>query len=291
MSTFAKRAITRGAQELVRQGIGMNGRVAAPYLPIDGESDWYALTMPFGSPLDGHGQGSPIPPSDLWVGYGETEQEYLRSGSVHLDQMIRIMVKYDHPIAIDSQILDFGCAAGRMTRHVVDRFPDATVWGVDADSKSVSWAAHNIGDKAKFLTTTFHPHLPFESRSFDFIFSGSVFSHIDDLALAWFLELRRVLKKGASQFLTIQDETTIQIVLDKAFEDNWLAQFAFPPHIERVARDLLAGRISSFAYNRASYPHVYYNSAELVRSLSHYFSEVHIEKQAYGYQTGLILTK
>lgn len=268
-----------------------SGRAATSYLPINGDSDWYALPMPAGASVHSFVPKDPVPPRNLWVGYGETDQEYLLSGATHLDQMIKIMEKHGHPVASDAQILDFGCAAGRMTRHVADRLPNATAWGVDASAQAISWAARNIGDKAEFLTTTFYPHLPFESGAFDFIFSGSVFSHIDDLALAWFLELRRILKNGSTAFLTIQDETSIQVVLDQAFEDNWLARFSFSPHIEALARDLLAGRISSFAYNRSNYPHVYYNSAVLARTLERYFAQVSIEKRAYGYQTALVLTK
>jgi ubiquinone/menaquinone biosynthesis C-methylase UbiE len=43
---------------------------------------------------------------------------------------------------------------------------------------------------------TILPHLPFEDRSFDVVYAGSVFTHIDDLAQTWFLELRRVLHAG-----------------------------------------------------------------------------------------------
>jgi len=45
--------------------------------------------------------------------------------------------------------------------------------------------------------------LPFEDSSFDLVYCGSVFTHVSDLADAWFLELRRILRKGGYAYINL----------------------------------------------------------------------------------------
>src|SRR5207244_2674608 len=57
------------------------------------------------------------------------------------------------------------------------------------------------------------PPLAFEDRYFDFIYAGSVFTHIADLAEAWLMELRRIVRPGGRLYLTIQDERSIELCM------------------------------------------------------------------------------
>jgi ubiquinone/menaquinone biosynthesis C-methylase UbiE len=279
-----KRILTRLAARAAGMTLGANSRVVLPYAPSRGAADWAAVPA-------GDRTGEPVPPWHLRVGYGRTDEEYLESGRAHVATMVELLTAHGHPPAHGARVLDFGCAAGRMTRFVRDHHPGAEVWGVDIDAGSIAWASRHLAHRAAFATTTQYPHLPFEDNYFDLIFAGSVFSHVDDLATAWFLELRRITRPDGVLFLTVQDETTIRVVLDQAFEDHWLQRFRFPAHAERAARALLRKEIVSFSYNRGEYPHVYHDSAELVASLEGHFTRVALRERAYGYQSALILTK
>jgi len=44
------------------------------------------------------------------------------------------------------------------------------------------WCQQRMSPLFKFATTTSFPHLPFEDGYFDFVYAGSVFTHITDLA-------------------------------------------------------------------------------------------------------------
>jgi SAM-dependent methyltransferase len=65
-----------------------------------------------------------------------------------------------------------------------------------------------------FCTTTTAPHLPFEDGYFDLIYAGSVFTHIADLADAWFLELKRIVRPGGRLYITVHDKHTIDLALN-----------------------------------------------------------------------------
>ena len=52
----------------------------------------------------------------------------------------------------------------------------------------------------------------FSDSYFDLIFTGSAFTHIDDLAEAWLLELRRLLSEKGRVYITIHDRHTIALL-------------------------------------------------------------------------------
>ena len=64
------------------------------------------------------------------------------------------------------------------------------------------------------------PICPFEDNYFDLVYGISVFTHISDLADAWFLELLRVLRPGGHAYLTIHDEHTVELLLGEYRDDN-----------------------------------------------------------------------
>ncbi len=67
-------------------------------------------------------------------------------------------------------------------------------WGCDIKGETIAWCQQHPSPPMHFVTTTTLPHLPFEDKYFDFVYCGSVFTHIIDLPDAWFLELRREIR-------------------------------------------------------------------------------------------------
>ena len=151
----------------------------------------------------------PIPPKDLWLGYGQTAEEFLASGEENIRAMREMLERTGAPIESAGRIMEFGCATGRMIRWLHDLSDSCEIWGTDISSGWITWCKQYLSPPFHFATTTTSPHLPFEDRYFGLIYAGSVFTHIDDLADAWFMELRRVLRPGGRLYITVHDQDTI----------------------------------------------------------------------------------
>ena len=104
------------------------------------------------------------------------------------------------------RLLDFGCASGRVLRHVACQQDRAEPWGCDIARNNVEWISTHLPRSIRVFQNTIFPHLPVEDRFFDVICAFSVFTHIDDFEDLWLLELRRVLRPGGIAFLTIHSE-------------------------------------------------------------------------------------
>jgi SAM-dependent methyltransferase len=104
------------------------------------------------------------------------------------------------------RLLDFGCASGRVLRHVACQQDRAEPWGCDIARNNVEWIATHLPRSIRVFQNTIFPHLPVEDAFFDVICAFSVFTHIDDFEDLWLLELRRVLRPGGIAFLTIHSE-------------------------------------------------------------------------------------
>jgi SAM-dependent methyltransferase len=98
-------------------------------------------------------------------------------------------------------MLDFGCASGRVLRHLAARGSAAGRYGVDLQPQAVRWARQHLSGVTVALTTVI-PSLPFADASLDLVYAGSVFTHIDDFEEATLLELRRILKPSGIAVLT-----------------------------------------------------------------------------------------
>ena len=122
--------------------------------------------------------------------------------------MLEILSKAGVSLPSLGNVLEFGCADGRMIRWLEDWAHDREIWGTDIDASRILWCKQNLGRHFRFATTTIVPHLPFEDRHFGFIYAGSVFTHIDDLADAWIAELRRVLRPAGSSSSPFISKTT-----------------------------------------------------------------------------------
>jgi ubiquinone/menaquinone biosynthesis C-methylase UbiE len=142
------------------------------------------------------------------------EEEYLSIGEKRVSKMLEVVEASGFSFIEGNRILEFGCGAGRLIRHLKDLSEICEIWGVDIDAPSIYWCKQHLAPSFHFATTTTIPHLPFEDRYFDFIYCGSVFTHIDDLTEAWLLELRRVLSPNGRLYITIQDKQSIETLTE-----------------------------------------------------------------------------
>lgn len=100
--------------------------------------------------------------------------------------------------------LDFGCASGRVVRHVAFQSECKNIYCVDINERNIKWILKYLPNKVVPIHTSILPHLPFEDNYFDFISSFSVFTHIFVFETTWLAELRRILKPNGIAYVTLQ---------------------------------------------------------------------------------------
>jgi SAM-dependent methyltransferase len=231
--------------------------------------------------------GFPIPPDHLrrYITYGETPELFLNSGKEHVDEMKHILSNSDFLIEHSNRILDFGCGAGRMIRWLGDSVERCEVWGADIQAEHIIWCQQHLSPPFKFVTVTTAPHLPFEDRYFDLIYCASVFTHIDDLADAWLLELKRILQLGGRLYITIHDKHSMQI----AMASDWSVGEALRLHDKKKMISQID--FNMFSMGRGHSSQVFYDINYLQRHWGCFLDVVSVTQDVYGGQTGILLKK
>ncbi len=232
------------------------------------------------------GGGLPVPPEELWVGYGPDAQAYISGGRTDVAEMARVLQGSGVALIDTNRVLEFGCAAGRMLRHVPEFAPGAELWGVDLSAQHIQWCVDNLTPPMHFATTTIVPHLPFEDRYFDLIFCGSVFTHIEDTQQSWLLELGRVLRPSGRLFITIHDEHTVKH-FDASYRDHRTAKYMREQPIYASNKN----NFNMIVVGRGAASQVFYNSHYLKAILPPCLRWVSHTPDAYGYQSGVLLEK
>lgn len=294
---------TRAQQERFKDGIGAlslrdletllmsAGNIAGLYYPearTEAGFALYAMTPDMAAlPL-----ADRIPPTSLRHYYGYKDGAwhddlYLSSGASDVRGMRGILAR-DGFDPMGGRILEFGCSAGRMLRHMEAEARAGEVWGADLHAAAIHWAQAHLTPPFQFLTNTTQPHLPFEDRYFDLIFAGSVWTHIGELGDAWLLEMRRLLRPGGRLYITISDQDTLAEVARTAPDH--------PSNGHVAALDAETGMLGAdwTAFVTRATPWlqrcVYRREAWLARVGA--WMEVRIVRPgAYGWQTGVLLAK
>jgi len=102
-------------------------------------------------------------------------------------------------------ILDFGCGCGRLIRHWKS-LTKPRLHGVDYNPVLIDWCKENL-PFAEYQINQLNPPLCYKDDQFDFIFAGSVFTHLTELLqFAWLDELWRVLMPEGYLMLTVHGD-------------------------------------------------------------------------------------
>ena len=133
--------------------------VAVKYFPARSSQNSYAVGFEEAG-LEKE-DGLPLPPEELWLGYGDSKQAYLDGGESHVAKMLEILGATGYAIKPGQRILDFGCAAGRMTRHLA----------LGGRSRNLGngypWRFHSLVQDPSCTAVPFlakHDHSPFALR-------------------------------------------------------------------------------------------------------------------------------
>ncbi len=191
-----------------------------------------------------------------------------------------------------SNVLDFGGASGRVSRHIASRFDKSRVTIAELNVNHVAWVESNFDDRFTAVKIGPYPHIPFADGTFSFCCAFSVFTHMDAYETTLLAEINRVLRPGGRAFVTIHSEHTWDI-LPSTYVYQVLRQqenfkTIFKPGTP-MPFDLMA-----FEYNRDTieYSCNTFISTERVRQHWNKWFEIEsITYGAHGYQTGVMMRR
>jgi len=230
----------------------------------------------------------PVPPPGVRIAYGDTEEIWLSGGKKNVDTMMTLLTSTNFTIQKGSRILDLGCASGRMIRWLADLAEECEIWGVDIDARLIVWCQENLTPPFNFATVTTMPHLPFEDRYFDLIYCGSVFTHIDDLADAWLLEIKRIMRPGGRVFITVGDKHSVDLIMNDP--DYHVLRSLFLLHDkERNWRNGNYYKCSMLPGDENC--HVFYDVEYLRQHWGRVLKIISVAPEAYFFQTAVLMEK
>jgi len=140
------------------------------------------------------------------------------------------------------QVLDLGCGPGTITSGIADRVFPGCVTGVDARREPLE-TARRLAEGCEQVNLTYTCatayRLPFDTASFDLIFSHALMEHLEDPALA-LAEIQRVLRPGGTLVLASPDWD--HFVFDQASSDVLSAIRLYRAIQEQNGGDTRAGQ-------------------------------------------------
>ena len=169
----------------------------------------------FGNVLDGRmleefldRDPHPLPRTEDREGYqGERHYDWWLGGLRDYLCVLSNLNRLGCRLAPGNRVFELGCASGRVLRHfALQGGYDA--WGADINARHAEWIRLFMPTEIKAFQNTILPNLPLEDNFFDLVCAFSVFTHIDDLEVAWIAEVRRILKPGGVAYLTIHSDDT-----------------------------------------------------------------------------------
>ena len=156
-------------------------------------------------------QASPelvAPPADLRYNVVGpcTIPEFFAGGAQAVQDIERALESIGRSLGTVKAFLDFGCGCGRVLLALERRAAACALTGCDVDAGSVEWCQQHLL-RSRCLVTDGLPPLPFESGSFDLIWCGSVFTHLDeDRQDRWLKELHRLLTPDGILLASVHGE-------------------------------------------------------------------------------------
>jgi len=273
------------------------------YWPHDYKTECYSRPiLPDHSSID-PASPLPVPPQEFWANYCTTAESFLASGQEDCEAMLRLLADHGAPVENAGRILELGCAGGRMLRWLTHLAPEVQLWGTDIWSSAILWCQDHLSPPCYFATNTTVPHLPFEDRSFGLVYCGSVFTHLDDLAETWFLELHRILRPGGRLYFSINDRNAVEIF------DGHASPEAYERYYERTGgksqwdafvvantpradyQRFRRGEAYMVTMGRSMSAHVMWDAETLCRRLDYGYRTCTVTPAAYGHQTTVLLER
>ena len=304
INVLKRRARSLAHQTLVRLLPGMGEQIMqlAAYYPHAQTN--YSVPVYRDQVLQVDDEPLPVPPRyPFWADYCTSAKSWVQSGKDDIEAMRRILRESGLAIEDARKILEWGVAGGRLIRHLRDLTPNTEIWGVDFWASAIRWCQEHISPPFYFATTTVVPHLPFPDHTFDLIYAGSVFTHLDDLVEAWFLELQRILNPGGRLYFTINDRHAVSIFEGAGTPEkraryiervqgnqSWQLWIDFLHNAPEYAQ-FLRGDAQMITLGRPSMCHVMWDVDYLKSQIGPGWKWHSVTPEAYGHQTAVLLER
>jgi SAM-dependent methyltransferase len=178
-------------------------------------------------------------------------------------------------------VLDFGCGPGRVAGKFLRE--GIFVHGTDIDEKAISYCRRQF-PRGKWEVNKWSPPLIYKSNFFDFIYSISVFTHInEDLQKKWLKEISRILKPDGLAIISVHGENCYR-KLD-AKEVSLISEKGFYYKIENIGIFKTDGLPNDYQTS--------YQTKEYVKSeWRKYFEYIEVHESGIGnHQDAIILRK
>jgi len=242
------------------------------------EKHIYRFYFPLSFPL------SPAEPSrqKRTMGFVDNEYFYIR-GYRDAVMLARIFEHLGH--GKDSRILDFGCGAGRIIFPLME-LGYANCSGCDIDGDNIAWLQAKPGMADRFHVSGLQPPLPFPDASFDCIYAGSVFTHLDEATQFAFLEdLNRVLAPGGIMAVSVSSWGVL------AWIDKTPAFIVHDVENKGINYDSQDLDLTDYGISGEYYRSTFHDHGYIRKTWGRYFDILHIYPYSFGYQDLVILKK
>ena len=228
----------------------------------------------------------PVPGPYPILRHQPTEAGYLDSGADAVRVMRAALAADGFEFLPDGRVLDFGCYTGRLLRWFLNEArAGVEFWGVDIDAYAIEWANSSMNPPFHFAVTTTEPHLPFPDHYFNLAYAGSVFTHMNDLCMAWLLELRRLLRPGGRAYLTFNDTVSARVVSTKY--PGWYDQEKLEEATLSLGKTL--EEVNFLCVGQSPYCTIFYNREFLSARLRELFDLKGIQDEAFGWQSAYLV--
>ncbi len=231
----------------------------------------------------------PIPETKDREGYyGPNHYNYWASGL--RDCLIVKEIVNKEGVGLDS-FLDIGCATGRVIRHLIVNEPNTELYGCDINFRHIRWILEFLGNRARVFQNTSVPTLPIPDASISVVTAYSVFTHIEAFELTWLMEIRRIMKRGAIAYVTVNTDYTL-----KTMQEHWPLYGHISRHKD-FDKSILTESMTRNRYvfrwhmNKSYSSQVILNTDYIRNVWSRYFDIVDIIRQHPGFQDVVLLRK
>jgi ubiquinone/menaquinone biosynthesis C-methylase UbiE len=228
--------------------------------------------------------------------HGDRHYDWWLSGLLDYLKIKQTMEKYGHPLNAGDAFYEMGCASGRVLRHFAVQHDDLTVWGSDINNRHIEWMRLNLPEHIRIFQNTILPQIPMESNSIDIACAFSVFTHIDDLDLAWLCEIRRVLKQCGFFYVTIHSDDTWKTL--SPTDQIYRSLMDMAPYITdyKITEDFLAGPLpmnkTVFSWRANNYnTNVFHKKNYIFREWGRFFKIHEIIRSGSQYQDVVVMQK
>ena len=223
---------------------------------------------------------NPPPPHLQWR-VASYSPGFLDSGYWVLDELESVLQLEGWKLGSFSNILDFGCGCGRITRALSYRRKSRQgLYASDLDPEAIAWCQENYSNLAEFSVNNAEPPLAYADSTFDLVLGVSVFTHLpEDMQFRWLEELSRVTKPNGCLLLSVHGGHHIRNLSAEIQEEIRQRGFFY----------LQVGKVEGLPeFYQATYHSLDYIRAQWIR----YFDVLHIvESLVGGHQDAVLCRK